>query len=178
MSAQWAALHTEQLHTSNLSSLQLSLLMWHLLLFIALSRIHFRPWFWNNVLKSVSCSWFRQETPTRALKSLPTNFQQPKLRPDFCFASIWIAKFQWLTSRPGSLFPGETEERSFSLLMSVDQTTWRSAGRWGLCRSHILLSSKSYKLFIWSGKTAAKRNTHWQVPWLNYFSIIPSWRRN
>lgn len=134
----------------------------------------------NLVLKqyteSICHSWFRQEeTLTLSSKKFANKFPAAQVRPDFSVASIRIAKFHWLTLQPGSLFPGETEERLFPLFLSVDQTTWRSAGRWELCKSHILLSSISYKLFIWSQKTAVKSNAYWQVLWLSSFFFIRSW---
>lgn len=97
----------------------------------------------------------------------------------FCSASTWIAKFKWLTSRLGSLFPGETGERTISLLKSLNQTAWSSAGGRGLYRNHILLSSKPHKLFIWSGRRAAKGKIYWQLLLLSFFFFPFSscWRK-
>lgn len=154
---------------------------WFPLHFISPSRIHFsgRSGYETIYLKRfISYDSKGKKSLTLSSEKFANKFPGSKVKNYFCFASIWIVKFKWLTSLLGSLFPGETGERMISLLKSLNQTAWSSAGRWGLGRSHILLSSKPYKLFIWSGRRATKGNIYGQLLLLSSFSIFPCWWRN
>lgn len=120
-------------------------------------------------------SWRNTQTLILSSKKFANKFPAAQARPDFCSASIRIAKFQWLTLQPSSLFPGETEERSFPLLMSGDQTTWRSAGRWGLCRSHIFCHPDLTN-YLFDHKRQLQKATHiGRYLWLSSLCIIWSW---